>query len=414
MARKATGQVIAPKGKQKSWALRFRAYGKRRWVTLGKEGWTRQRAEAELERILAEVKLGIWQPARTEPAEGEPPPEPTFHEFASEWMEAHGRELRDRTRDFYRHQLVAHLLPFFADHRLSEITVEEVDRYRQAKVREGDLGAESINKTLVRLAQILEVALEYGYIERNPARGRRRRLKVDRPRPVYLDSAEHITVLLEAAAELDARPTSRTEGRAPLIAVLMFAGLRVTEACRLRWRDVNLPSKRLTVRQSKTDAGVRDVDLLPILQDALLDHRAKTFTGDQDAPVFTTARGKSRGGQARDKDNVNARVVRPVVKRAGELLAERDLPPLPDGLTAHKLRHTFASALVACGEDPAFVMAQIGHSDPRFTLRVYTHLMRRGEDRERLENLVGSGRLGGAAQWIDPVPTTPEAEIPLG
>ena len=292
--------------------------------------------------------------------------------------------------------------------------MEEGDRYRQAKVREGGLGAESINKTLVRLAQILEVALEYGYIERNPARGRRRRLKVDRPRPVYLDSATHITVLLEAATELNARPTSRTEGRAPLIAVLMFAGLRVTEACCLRWRDVNLPSKRLTVRQSKTDAGARDVDLLPILQDALLDHRAKTFTGDQDAPVFTTARGKSRGGQARDKDNVNARVVRPVVKRAGELLAERDLPPLPDGLTAHKLRHTFASALVACGEDPVFVMAQIGHSDPRFTLRVYTHLMRRGEDRERLRDLVGRGRLGGAAQWIDPVPTTPEAGIPLG
>jgi hypothetical protein len=34
MARKATGQVIPPKGNHKSWALRFTAYGKRRFVTL--------------------------------------------------------------------------------------------------------------------------------------------------------------------------------------------------------------------------------------------------------------------------------------------------------------------------------------------------------------------------------------------
>jgi integrase len=198
------------------------------------------------------------------------------------------------------------------------------------------------------------------------------------------------------------------------VAVLMFAGLRVTEACRLRWRDVNLPAKRLTVRQSKTDAGMREVDLLPILQDVMLDHRAKTFTGDQDAPVFTTARGRTRGGQPRDKDNVNARVIRPVVERAGELLAERDLPPLPDGLSAHKLRHTFASVLVACGDDPAVVMAQIGHADPRFTLRVYTHLMRRGEDREQLRDLVGRGGLGTSAQTIHPVPTPVGADVPLG
>jgi integrase len=72
-------------------------------------------------------------------------------------------------------------------------------------------------------------------------------------------------------------------------------------------------------------------------------------------------------------------VIAPVVRRADELLAESDRPPVPRGLTAHKLRHTFASVLAARGEDPAYIMAQLGHSDPKFTLRVYTHVMRRGE-----------------------------------
>ncbi len=93
----------------------------------------------------------------------------------------------------------------------------------------------------------------------------------------------------------------------------------------------------------------------------------------------------------RDKDNARERVIRPVVRRAGELLAERGQEPLPDGISAHKLRHTFASLLVACGEDPAYVMAQMGHTDPAFTLRVNAHAMRRDEEaRRRLKALLES------------------------
>ena len=77
------------------------------------------------------------------------------------------------------------------------------------------------------------------------------------------------------------------------------------------------------------------------------------------------------------EDNARERVVRPVVKRADELLAERGQPQLPRGVTAHKLRHTFASILYVRGEDPPTVMAQLGHTDAAFTLRVYAHAMRR-------------------------------------
>jgi integrase len=68
-------------------------------------------------------------------------------------------------------------------------------------------------------------------------------------------------------------------------------------------------------------------------------------------------------------------VLATAIKRADELLERRGQAPLPRG--PHKLRHTFASVLIATGEDPASVMAQLGHTDPKFTLRVYTHMMRR-------------------------------------
>jgi integrase len=66
-------------------------------------------------------------------------------------------------------------------------------------------------------------------------------------------------------------------------------------------------------------------------------------------------------------------------------------------VSPHKLRHTFASILVALGNDPAYVMGQLGHTDPAFTLRVYTHMMRRDEgSRERLKDLVEGREL---ASW---------------
>jgi integrase len=78
--------------------------------------------------------------------------------------------------------------------------------------------------------------------------------------------------------------------------------------------------------------------------------------------------------------------------------AERDARPLPAGLSPHKLRHTFASLLVALGNDPAYVMGQLGHTDPAFTLRVYAHMMRRDAgERDRLQALVGGGCMPGVS-----------------
>ncbi len=308
----------------------------------------------------------------------EEPKDPTFHEFASEWIAGKRSELRPRTAENYEWQLVHHLLPFFAKHRLSQITVQEVDRYRQRKVAEGRLSVTSINKTATRLAQILEMAVEYELIERNAAQGRRRKLKATRPRPVHLDSAEQIVALLDAATDLDVGSRARTRGRRAFVAVLVFGGLRIGEACNLKWRDVDLANGRLRVGESKTDAGVREVDSLPALRDELAAHKASSPTVSSADLVFPTAR-----GTARDKDNARERVLRPVIKRADELLEERGHHPLPAGVTAHKLRHTFTSILFALGKDPAYVMGQLGHTDAAFTLRVYAHAMRARRGRPR-------------------------------
>jgi integrase len=350
-----TAAIRAPKGEVVrnptrggfTFALRFTAYNKRRYLTLGRpeDGWTETRASTELENILADVRRGIWQPHTVE-APPEPPQDPSFHEFASSWFEAIRGELRPNTVLDYEWQLRVHLLPFLKDHRLSQITVSEVDRYREAKVAEAreveaaagrgkpmmdeyvdrrgtkrrrprrPLSAVSINKTITRLGQILEVAVERELIPRNPAKvgGKRRRLKAAKPARVYLDRAEQISALLDAASELDREARSNGQiARRALLATLTFAGLRISELLDLEWRDVDLAAGRLRVRHSKTDAGSRYVDLLPVLRDELSAHKAGCASTTPNVRVCIRfrhtagrrARSQSctrQGGQARQQE----------------------------------------------------------------------------------------------------------------
>jgi integrase len=411
MPRRATGQIRVKKlsGGGRSFALRFPAYGKREYVYLGtsEDGWDREGAQDELDDILADVRRGKWQPNRATPAEA-PPDEPTFHQFASDWYHAQEPSLRERTRVDYRWRL-SHLLPFFKDHRLSEITVEEVDRFRVAKQRESEdlrqakerqlalpeaererlprpLSNNSINKLIRLLAAILEQAVEYGYLSRNPAQGRKRLFKESKPLRSYLQP-EQVAALLAAAGELDAEAREADTGRRrPLLATLTLAGLRISEGLDLRWRDVNLADRKLRVGvdKAKTDAGRRVVGLTPTLQEVLSEYRTRTGFASPDDFVFPTAHGRKD-----NPSNVRNRFLAKAVERANGSLAE------PMGhVTPHSLRRTFISLLLATGADVPYVMAQAGHNDPKTTLGIYAQVIASGTDHgAALDGLVG------AADW---------------
>lgn len=49
----------------------------------------------------------------------------------------------------------------------------------------------------------------------------------------------------------------------------------------------------------------------------------------------------------------------------------------------HALRHYFASVLLDAGEPVKALAASLGHTDPGFTLRTYTHLMPNSDERTR-------------------------------
>jgi integrase len=414
-----------------TFGLRFLAYGRREYVRLGTaaEGWTRAKAQIELQNILADVRRDIWQPSVAVVVET-PREVPTFHEFASEWFDRQkleggrsGTGLATKSTHDLEWRLSNHLLPAFASRRLDEITIEDVDRYRSMKVRQGKLRASSINKTLTTLAAILETAVEYEVIARNPARGRRRRLPSAPLRRTWLDRADHIVALLDAARDLDEQARVARGQRRALVATLIFAGLRIGEALALRWSDVDLARGTITVRAAKTDAGCRTVNVLPVLHDELADYRAR-LTPQGDALVFGTATGRELGAT-----NVRRRVLAKAIEGANTKLDGNQLESLPEGLTPHSLRRTFASLLFAVGEPPPYVMAQMGHTTASLTLAIYARQMdRRDGEPDRLKALVTGDvssratrdperrprphpRLEGGSSWRDTVAATSRARL---
>jgi integrase len=414
MASRSEGHVEERLWKNgRGYALRFMAYSERRYLTLGleREGWSFERAEEELKNVLADVRRGIWlAPTRRSRASsrsrsGAAEETPLFAPFARGLVASRKGQVSD-DHIAYLEWALAHLLPYFADWPVSEINVEAVDAYRIEKVKEAGalrraiergkpmrnarghkrrpLSAASINKTIKVLQWVLSFAVEYKHLAENPARGKRRRLPEPQCRPVHLDTADQVEALLDAATELDRDPRWHCEDRLAAVATLVLAGPRASEVSFLLWRDIDLANERIFVGRSKTQAGLREIPIGPVLREILATHKARSPRNGPEHLVFCTGTGGRR-----NKDNLRGRVLAPVLKRADRLLEERGQVPLPKGVTPHKLRHTFASILVACGEDPASVMAQLGHANPMFTLRVYTHLMRRDPaERERLKALV--------------------------
>jgi integrase len=224
-------------------------------------------------------------------------------------------------------------------------------------------------------SQVLDEAIDEGYVVENVARGKKRRLKAAKPRRTWLELGQ-VQALLDAAGDHRA-----------LLAAMVLTGLRVSELTTLRWRDVDLPASRLRVSESKTEAGVRVVDLTPMLLDELKIHRTETSYAAAEDLVFATS-----NGTCRNRSNITRQILRPAVERANVELAKVGGSPI-EGLTNHSMRRTFCALLYEAGASPAYVMAQMGHTDASLALEVYAKVMERQRDTgERMDGLLrGAG-----------------------
>jgi integrase len=192
-----------------------------------------------------------------------------------------------------------------------------------------------------------------------------------------LDIAESTAIYRYQRASRSRRIGVADPGRRALVATLGCAGLRVSEVAGLDVADIDLAHRKIRVRDAKTDAGIRDVDITDRLVGELRAYLSTRAGDPPDAPAFPT-----RTGKRRDKDNIRNRVLAPAFRRANELRARRGLPPIDAHVTPHTLRRTYISIMLSAGAEIPYVQDQVGHADPALTLKIYALVLKRRNRRQ--------------------------------
>jgi integrase len=361
------GRTITFRGR-----VRFRGGRYRIDFGTNHEGWNAARAQVELDEILRQCERGTWEPPEkataTEPPA--PPEDETVHVTASRWWQRRRGELAANTQADYRWRL-DHLLRELAHETTGSIDARRVDTFRQALVGRG-LSARSVNMVLDLLAQVLDDAVDYKLLEANPARGKRRRMKVPRPSRSFLEP-DMVVDLLEAAGEWErALPEHQRYGRRALLALLCLSGgPRISEATFADRGELDIHAGRWRIPAAKTDAGARDVELTAYTLDELRSHLA-TRRPPAQGPLFPT-----RTGGRLNASNIRNRLLPEAVQRANACRERTGRMLLPGRVTPHTLRRTWAMLALTAGRDARWVMAQMGHTDARLTLQVYAQAIQR-------------------------------------
>lgn len=384
---RATGTVTEhpwKDGRTVTFRLRVRANGQRYPILLGTnhEGWSRERAEVEAERIVGMIERGTWQPpggdAPAVAEASEPDLSETMHVTASRWWAKKKLDIAPTTESDYLWRLKL-VIAFFGDDLTSSVDAKRVDEFAailaKRRTQHGrPMTNRSVNMALDTLAAILDLAVDYKLLDVNPARGKGRRMKVKKTRRTFLEP-DMVIDLLDVAGEWedDLRRRKRPDqcyGRRALLALLCLAGPRIDEALQAPRADLDVHGGRLRVG-AKTPAGERDIELSAFLLDELRPHLATAQPTPQ-RPIF-----HSRTGNALNPSNIRTRLIAECVDRANERRGEAGKILIPDKVTPHALRRTFASLALAAGRDPRWVMAQLGHTDARLTLNVYAQVIQR-------------------------------------
>ena len=281
-----------------------------------------------------------------------------------EWMPRMLPTLKPSTQSSYRTNLNRYVRPWFGETRLRDLRKGDIQAWLSA-LSESGLSRQTVKNIWSALSSVLRTAVDWGYIQENPAHGVRHPARQPKA-AVFLPTPQQIVQILNQLVE-----PSYT-----LLLLLVGTGLRVGEAIGLRWEDIDFDRKTLTVRRDvwhgkvnspKYAASERVIPLGPILANHLQGKR-----GGVRPWVFA-----ENSGAPLDPRN----------------LAVRQLHPILDGLgmprfSWHRLRKLHSTYLGELSVSPRILQAQLGHADAALTLNVYTQVIPESQ-RRAIENLEG-------------------------
>ncbi len=328
-------------------------------------GKTKKELELKVAEITQQVYQGIYVPEN----------KTTFGEMAEIWLTQYNPTANEKW--IYRQKGVInkHLLPTLKYMKLKDLKPYHLQSIIN-KMAKDSLSTSTMKKAKQTAVRILNVGVENDLIMRNVFAN----VKVPTIEP------HERRALTEEEKELVNR-TWRGHRMGHAVMIMMYCGLRRGELLALTWKDINLDRKALLVNKSitmiknqphvkkpKSKAGTREVPIPNFLVDVLreLPHHNPLVCPDAKGQMMSDTAYRRAWNSYRHYLNL----------KAGGKDASRSREKIQaiDNITAHMLRHTYASMLYEAGVDIKSAQRFLGHSDIEMTLAVYTHLTKFKED----------------------------------
>lgn len=243
----------------------------------------------------------------------------TVAEYAQDWL---GQlQVKPSTAAMYG-SIVRHQLGHVGSMRLTRVSPPDIRDLLREREREGYSGR-TRRAVLDVLRMIFRMAAGDQLVDSNPAE-LVKAPRIDAKEPVHF-TAEQARRFLDAAKD---------DALHSLYAVALGTGLRRGELLALEHRDVDVHSATVSVRKSKTAAGIRVVPLPPFAVAAIAGLPRRI------GPLWPYSPGY-------------------VTRHVAVICARAGLPRL----TFHGLRHSTASILLAEGVDPLTIRGILGHTN---------------------------------------------------
>jgi integrase len=308
---------------------------------------TRRDAQARLDKKLMAVNAGSSRPESSV----------TFGWFAEQqWKPLVFPTFKASTQHGYKTVLANHVLPAWKDWRLRDIERLAIQQWVATKFVQRT-GWQTVRNSWVLLSGILESAVEYGYLQTNPARGVKFPQKGLKEKPAII-AGESLVKLLDRLGE----------PHHTMVQLIAATGLRIGELLALRWSAVDLEGGTLTVRESvyegtfqppKTQRALRTIPLGPQVMATLMALRERAKRREPMDLVF----GNQKGEPLRES-KLLTRVLQPAAKAAGL-----------GRVTWHQFRHIHSSLLNDLKVPVKIAQEQLGHGSISTTLNIYTHVV---------------------------------------
>lgn len=294
-----------------------------------------------------------------------------LREFADIWLEEATDRLAATSLAKYRIALNKHVLPALGELRISEIRVSLLEEYFRGL--RSTLGAGARRNVRTILKQIMDIPVRRDLIEYNPVSAVSRITGSAARAPRALTGDE----VLELLHLIDADELACRADLPDLLRVMLGTGMRIGEACGLRWCDVILgPTAEDSMIQITGNA-------VPVPGVGVVRHDGKTFASQRNVPMpafLHTLLAVRRPEDAADDDPVfpnrsnklkNPHTFQHALLRARRRIAPREDPHRWDWLVSHTLRKTTATQLDEGGATAREIADILGHVNPALTQRVY-------------------------------------------